>query len=148
MRSGMRKKTVNLFLIPLLLVPMGIMDWNHFFPLSAQPDLAFQTMGEAIELLVLVGATVLISFGIAKQKEEHKRVWSKVIYEAVIGASFALLLITLSWRDFFPNHRFSLSADSGHLTGALIGGLFFASVGFSLQWVKGNPSKEHEKSVV
>jgi hypothetical protein len=148
MRSGTRTKTHNLFLIPLLLIAMSIMDWNHFFPFSAQPDLLFQSTGELIELAALVGAIVLMSLGIAKLRGDGKKAGGGAIFRLLVAASFGSLLITLGWRDFFPGHRFILSAGSSHLAGALFGGLVFAIAGFSLQGVKGIPSREEEKSVV
>lgn len=130
MRLGLGRKTRNVLAIFLLPIPISIMDWGHFFPISAQPDLLFQAIGEVLELTTLVGLTLLLSFVIVKAREDGKKAGGWVLCFLVIAASFSLILLTLSWRDFFPNDQLCLSAvHARRLAGVFLGGLIFASIG-------------------
>lgn len=143
-----RWKKLGAFLPLILLVPMGIMDWDHFFPLSAQTDLVFQVTGELLELIALVGLCQVLSFGIAKLRGDGLSAGNRAIFQLFLAISFGLFLVTLSWRDFFSNHRFIFSAGSHHLPWAFLGGLIFALLGFLLQKAQSSPSKGDEKATV
>lgn len=149
MQSGIGKKTPYLLLTFFLPILMGILDWNHFFPLSAQPDLMFQITGELLALATLVGATVLMSFGIGKVREGGKKLGTGILLRLLVAGSFSAFLLTLGWRDFFLDHQFSLSATRPrHLASVLVASLFFSIVGFSLEEILGKRSGQRDKSVV
>jgi hypothetical protein len=149
MRSETRTRFLNIIRFSSLLILMGIVDWDHFFPVSTRPDLLFQVTGEFFELTALVGLLLLMSFGIEKVRNDSEIIRFKFIYGLLVAASFSLFLLALSWRDFFSNHQFSWHAVSlRHIAGVLFSGLAFAVVGFALQSRPGRPIKERRGSLV
>ncbi len=65
----------------------------------------------------------------------------------ILAGFFATFLLTLFWRDFFPNDQFSLSAGAVDFFYAPLGGMGGVAISYLLETKRGKPSKKEETSV-
>jgi len=127
----------------LVLAWVAYFDLSNFLPKSAHSDFRFQVVGEAIELLAVVGIFSLMGLlgrGVPLETRTLR-------YALLVGMSIAALLFAMFWRDFFPNDQFSLRAGAMDFVYAPVVGLAFFWFTY-LGWIRpAGPSKEREASV-
>jgi len=124
---------------------LGYKDWEYFFPLSSHADMRFQAIGEGLEGIVLAGIYIALFFA-TKKKELPNFTLPTVRLRIIAGLTFAVFLLTIFWRDFFPGDLFSFSAGSIDFVYSSVAGLV---IGFS-PWNKTRTgsSGEQEESVI
>jgi len=144
MSESVRRKVIFWLALPALVGAMLFQDWDHFFPLAAQPDLRFQMAGELVGLLVVLGAF----FAMPERQLRTQRPWTTGTEAFFTGLIFAVLLLALDWRKLFSDHHFNPSGAIRLIVGNVFAGCFFGA--YSLLWdgKTSKPSKEQEKSVV
>jgi hypothetical protein len=129
----------------LYLAGVVSMDREHFFPLSAHSDLKFQIVGESLELLALVGIGVLPRLLLPRDTETPDAESPVTPPGAFVGAIVAAFLLSIFWRDYFPNDKF----NSGELLGySLFAGVVILLFSLIPPSKKGKPSREEESSIV
>ena len=124
------------------------MDREHFFPLSAHSDLKFQIVGESLELLALVGIGVLPRLLLPLDTETPDAESPVTPPGLFVGAIVSAVLLSIFWRDYFPNDRFNpgeLLKDLGY---SLLAGVIILLISMIPSVKKGKPIKEEERSVV
>jgi hypothetical protein len=141
------KAARNVFWSLLVLLSIANMDSSHFFPLAGHSDLQFQVIGEGLEILALVLVSLLIRMFV-KEGGDSEPFSATFRLRILLAGFFAIILLTIFWRDFFPNNQFALSAGSRDFLYAPLGGLGIIVISYVLGAKQGKPNQEEEKSVV
>jgi hypothetical protein len=131
----------------LILFGIVLEDLSHFFPLADRSNFRFQAIGELLELIALTFLIVLLRvFG--KEDSDPMTPSSPLRRRFILAGYLSVFLLTVFWRDFFPNDAFNLSAGAIDFLYAPLGGLGMVALSYVSQPKRGKPSKEEERSVV
>ncbi len=145
-RSFWKKEIPPGLMLPILIGYFVLMAWFHLFPLASHPDLRFQIVGELVADAAMIG---MFAFLFLRFKDFRRRAAARELThgEQLISAIvYAVVMLTVNWRDFFPGDRFQFSAGVGTLVGVAFATAVFMAISFSTP--QGKPAKEDEKSVV
>ena len=142
------KKSVRIafgsFFLP---AAIAFKDSSYFLPLAGHSDLRFQAVGECIEIIALALLVLLLGVSV-KDGGDSEPFPVTLRLRILVAAFFAIFLLTIFWRDFFPNDQFNLSAGSIDFLYAPLGGLGIVAMSYVSGPTREKPSKEEERSVV
>jgi hypothetical protein len=143
-----KKQAIIFLLVVIYLGTIVFDDWRYFFPFPVHSDFRFQIIGESIEILALIGIVVSMYFAFAKTRSEIESAQESYLPEVRAGAIFAMMLIVLHWRDFFPHNSLEFSAGFDRLTSSLVGGALFVIFGFAFGNMPRKRVDEDKKTIV
>lgn len=147
MQLWSKKSVRTAFWSILLPVAIAFNDSSHFFPLADHSDLRFQAIGEFIEIIALALLFLLLGVSV-KEGGDSNPFPSALRLRILLAGFFAIFLLTIFWRDFFPNDTFNLSTGAIDFLYAPIGGLGIVAMSYVSGPTREKPSKEEERSVV
>jgi hypothetical protein len=131
----------------LALIALAYKDHEYFLPWANHSDLRFQTIGECLEIIALVTLFLLPRvLGIEGDKFKPSSLTFRL--RILLAGFFAVFLLAMYWRDFFPNDQFHLSAGWMDFLYAPLGGLGLIAISYLPEPKRGKPPKEQEKWVV
>jgi hypothetical protein len=115
--------------------------------LAGHSDLRFQAVGEFIEIIAL--ALLALLWGVSVKDGGDSEPFPVTLrLRILVAAFFAIFLLTIFWRDFFPNDQFNLSVGSIDFLYAPLGGLGIVAMSYVSGPTREKPSKEEERSAV
>jgi hypothetical protein len=144
MRSGEVARNVFGWLLP----PLALMfnDWSDFFPFADHSDLRFQVIGEGLEVVALIVLGWQLQAFLKRRGDSEQQPMS-FRSRIILAGFFAIFLLTLFWRDFFPNDQFGLSAGAIDFFYASLGGMGGVAISYLLETKRGKLSKKEETSI-
>ncbi len=105
MLSKIVKKVAVWFSALLAYIALTIKDWENFFPLHSHSDLRFQSIGESLENLALVGIFALARL-LFPRVERSSVFIDPTGRQYSPGQSVRCFYSSFFWRDYFPNDAF------------------------------------------
>jgi hypothetical protein len=131
----------------LILTGIALSDLSHFLPLADRANLRFQATGEVLELMAIALIASLVRiFG--KQRGDSLTFPASLRSRMLLAGFFAMILLAVFWRDFFPNDTFSLSTGVIDFLYAPLAGVGLIVIAPIFATQREKPSKEEERSVV